>query len=81
MKVLRLKFGMSGEIIEICKDIMSQVVKTVGHGTLKSGPNILQIETHDVVNECSPWTSKSSFQLIGITDTYLVIYREVVHKG
>lgn len=40
-KMLRLTFGTTGEIIETCKDNMSQVMKVVGHGILKSGPNFI----------------------------------------
>lgn len=64
MKVLRLKFRMSSEIVEIPKDNLSQVVKEVGHGMLKIGPNILQTERHDLVRKRSPQTSESGFQLL-----------------
>jgi len=74
-------FETSSEIIEIGKDNVSEVMKSIGHDTLKSGPSILETERHDLVSKISPWIGESGFQLIGITDTNLVISRESVHKG
>jgi hypothetical protein len=73
--------GSSGEVIQVCEDDMSQIMKNVCHGPLKSGTNVLEAKRHDTICESTPGGSECGFVLIGWVNLNLVVARETIHEG
>jgi hypothetical protein len=72
--------GSGGEVIQVCEDDMSHIMKDVCHGPLKSGTIILEAEGHDTIGESTLGGSECGF-VIGWVDLNLVVARETVHEG
>jgi hypothetical protein len=74
-------FGSGGEVVQVCKDDMRQIMKDVCHGPLKSATSVLEAEGHDMIGESTLGGSECGFLLIGWVDLNFVVARENVHEG
>jgi hypothetical protein len=77
--MLSLFLRSSSEVIKVCEDDMSQIVKNVCHGPLERDVGILEAEWHDTI--CAPRGRQCGFVLIGKVNLDLVVTRETVHEG
>jgi hypothetical protein len=73
--------GSSCEVIQVCENDMSQIMKDVGHGPLKSGADILEAKWHDTICKGAPRGSECGFVLIDWMNLDLVVARETIHEG
>ena len=55
---------MSWQVVQIRLNDMANVMKSVGHRTLKSGSSVLQAEQELFIRESTPWTDECSLVLI-----------------
>jgi hypothetical protein len=79
--MMNASLGSSCEVIQVCKNDMSQIMKDVCHGPLESGASILEAKRHDTIRKGAPRGSECGFVLIGWVNLDLVVARETIHEG
>jgi hypothetical protein len=79
--VLSEFLGLSGEIVQVSENDLSQIMKNVCHGMLKSGSGLLEAKRNDMICKSTARGSECSFVLISWVDLNLVVARETVHEG
>jgi hypothetical protein len=79
--MLSVFLGSSSEIVQVGEDDLSQIMKDVCHGMLKSGTSVLEAKRHERIYKSTPRGSECSFVLISWVNLNLVVARETVHEG
>ena len=79
--MIRSLLGSDGEVVQVGKDEVCQVLKDIIHGPLEGDSNILMAEWHNLICKCAPWGGESGLVLVVVPYLDLIIPKETIHEG